>query len=184
MHWYLVFTKPRQEVVAKDNLERQGYRCYLPQWRVEKKTRGRQSASMLEPLFPRYLFIELDTGLTAPSWAPIRFTVGVTSLVRFGTQPAKAPPGLIDTLHEMEAQHARRAEEPFSRGDPVLIREGPFAGLQAVFQQQDADQRAIVLLEVMSRSVKIKLQTGALAKSGASSAVSGRSNASNHGPTR
>ena len=29
-HWYLIHTKPRQESVALENLERQGYQCYLP----------------------------------------------------------------------------------------------------------------------------------------------------------
>jgi transcriptional antiterminator RfaH len=145
MHWYLVFTKPRQEQVALENLERQGYRCYLPKWQVEKKKRGRRTvewASANEPLFPRYLFIELDTGPSGLSWGPIRSTTGVTSLVRFGLQPARAPTGLIDTLRALEAQHAQSAARPLEPGDLVSLREGPFAGLQAVYQCQDSNARA------------------------------------------
>ena len=167
MNWYLLFTKPRQEAVALVNLERQGYHCYLPQWQVEKR-RGRKVVPAVEPLFPRYLFVELDTGPSGLSWAPIRSTVGVSSLVRFGTQPAKAPEGLIDALREMEAAHARRASEPFAPGETVLVREGPFAGLQAIYQSRDADQRITVLLEVMSRPVKLKLEPGTLARSSTS----------------
>jgi transcriptional antiterminator RfaH len=163
MNWYLLFTKPRQEAVALVNLERRGYHCYMPQWQVEKK-RGRQVVPAVEPLFPCYLFVELDTGPSGLSWAPIRSTVGVSSLVRFGTQPAKAPEGLIDALREMEAAHARRASEPFAPGETVLVREGPFAGLQAIYQSRDADQRITVLLEVMSRSVELKLAPGTLAR--------------------
>lgn len=175
MHWYLVFTKPRQEQVALENLERQGYRCYLPQWQVEKKKqRGRSAAEwapVAEPLFPRYLFIELDTGPTGPSWGPIRSTTGVTSLVRFGLQPAKAPAGLIDTLRAMEAQHAQTAARPLEPGDLVSLREGPFAGLQAVFECQDSNARITLLLEVMSRPVRVQVEAGAVFRSAAATAA-------------
>ena len=64
MHWYLVHTKPRQEKCALDNLQRQGYQCYLPT-RPSEKLRQRLLTLADEPLFPRYLFIQLgmdDTG--------------------------------------------------------------------------------------------------------------------------
>ena len=56
MCWYLVHTKPRQGKCAQENLERQGYECYLP---VFPKEKLRQSSVVVanEPLFPRYLFI-------------------------------------------------------------------------------------------------------------------------------
>ena len=40
MHWYLVHTKPRQEGLALENLERQGYECYLPTLPSEKLRQG------------------------------------------------------------------------------------------------------------------------------------------------
>ena len=88
MHWYLVQTKPRQEQCALDNLQRQGYECYLPTLRAEKIRQG-AVAVVAEPLFPRYLFIRLSQENSAPSWAPIRSTKGVTRLVSFGVEPAK-----------------------------------------------------------------------------------------------
>jgi transcriptional antiterminator RfaH len=113
-------------------------------------------------LFPRYLFIELDTGPSGLSWGPIRSTTGVTSLVRFGLQPARAPTGLIDTLRALEAQHAQSAARPLEPGDLVSLREGPFAGLQAVYQCQDSNARITVLLEVMSRPVRVQVEAGAV----------------------
>ncbi len=83
MHWYLVHTKPRQEACALQNLERQGYDCYLPLLASEKLIKGAVT-KLAEPLFPRYLFIRLDTGDSAKSWSPIRSTRGVSKLVGFG----------------------------------------------------------------------------------------------------
>ena len=41
---------------------------------------------VVEPVFPRYLFVRLDFGVT--NLAPIRSTLGVSDLVRFGEQRA------------------------------------------------------------------------------------------------
>ena len=35
--WYLIYTKPRQEIVALENLERQGFNVYLPLYKKLKK---------------------------------------------------------------------------------------------------------------------------------------------------
>ena len=154
MNWYLVYTKPRLEKVALENLERQGYRCYLPMIRVEKVKRH-QLVDDAEPMFPRYLFVELDTSGQGLSWSPIRSTVGVSQLVRFGTHPAQVHPDLIQAIKNREAQAA--VQERLQPGDQVLIQDGPFAGLTAIFQEKDAQRRAIILLEILSRPVSMRI---------------------------
>jgi len=83
MHWYLVHTKPRQEKFALQNLEQQGYQCYLPTLLTEILRQGSLTVKN-EPLFPRYLFIRLGQGPATQSWAPIRSTKGVSRVVSFG----------------------------------------------------------------------------------------------------
>jgi transcriptional antiterminator RfaH len=61
-NWYLIHTKIRQERVALENLDRQGFECFLPTILAEKLRRGALQV-MKEPLFPRYLFIRLGTGV-------------------------------------------------------------------------------------------------------------------------
>ena len=39
-NWYLIHTKIRQERVALENIERQGFECFLPQINAEKLRRG------------------------------------------------------------------------------------------------------------------------------------------------
>ena len=68
-HWYLIHTKIRQERHALQNLERQGFECYLPCVQAEKLQCG-ALAVVDEPLFPRYLFIRLGSGLEGQNWAP------------------------------------------------------------------------------------------------------------------
>jgi transcriptional antiterminator RfaH len=154
MHWYLVHTKPRQEQLALDNLQRQKYDCYLPTLPVEKI---RQSSMVLveEPLFPRYLFIRLGLDFKSQSWAPIRSTTGVSRLVRFGMEPAKVDDGLIETLREQESAFKAQPKKRFSAGDRVVITQGPFAGIEGVFQMASGEQRVMVLIELMSKPVTL-----------------------------
>ena len=100
-NWYLIHTKIRQERVALENLERQGFECFLPLIRAEKLRRGALLV-VQEALFPRYLFIRLGTGLESQSWAPIRSTMGVSRLVTFGLIPAKIDDELIGALRSEE----------------------------------------------------------------------------------
>ena len=159
--WYVVHTKPRQEYKALLNLERQGYRCYLPRLTVEKIRRGKVS-QVVEAMFPRYLFIELDSSQKGKSWTPIRSTLGVHQLVHFGRQPARVDERLIEALRSRE--QARAPEVLFQPGDRVTVVRGPLAGLEAVYQMTDGEQRSMLLLEILNQLVHMPVDTALLRK--------------------
>lgn len=159
--WYLVHTKPRQEHIALTNLERQGYTCYLPQMRIERVRRGK-AALVTEPMFPRYLFIQLDSSDQGKSWAPVRSTLGVTALVRFGARAAQVDPALIALLRQRE--QAMPSTPMFQSGETVVITTGAFAGIEAIYQTADAEHRAIILLDILSKTVSMQIDVGELRK--------------------
>jgi transcriptional antiterminator RfaH len=161
--WYLIHTKPRQEAVALTNLSRQGFECYLPMLKVEK-IRQRKTALVAEAMFPRYLFIRLDTSDTAQSWSPIRSTLGVNQLVKFGGQPAKVDAQLIDLIRFREI--SRPSQPMFQPGDHVVVADGPFAGLEAIYKTTDAEHRSMILLEMLSKPVPMRIDTANLRKAG------------------
>ncbi len=161
--WYLVHTKPRQEDVALTNLERQGYECYLPQMRIER-IRRRKAEIATEPMFPRYLFIRLDSSDQGKSWSPIRSTLGVSQLVHFGARAAKVDDALVELLRQRE--QAMPLDPMFHSGDSVVIADGPFAGIEAIYQMADADRRAFILLEILSKPVSMQIDAGCLRKAG------------------
>ena len=61
--WYVMYTKPRQEAVALANLLRQNYTVFYPQARVLKRRAGKSSNTVVESLFPRYMFVNLEVGV-------------------------------------------------------------------------------------------------------------------------
>ena len=163
MHWYLVHTKPRQEKCALDNLHRQGYQCYLPMLSAER-LRQRVLSVIDEPLFPRYLFIRLDTGLSAKGWGPIRSTKGVSRLVSFGSEPAKIDDRLVHLLHSQENAHQTEPQRLFAKGERVMIVEGAFSGLEAMYQMADGEGRVMVLIEILSKPVAVRVAPASLRK--------------------
>lgn len=165
MDWYVVHTKPRQEQRALLNLERQGYQCYLPVLPVEK-IRQKKLVVNEEPLFPRYLFICLDSSMTGKSWGPIRSTLGVSRLVSFGQEPTRIDPALIETLRRHDEQLREEPDRLFDVGDSVVIKDGPFAGIQAVYQMADGESRAMVLIELLSKPTVMRIDVNSLRKAG------------------
>lgn len=163
MHWHLVHTKPRQEKCALENLERQGYQCYLPILPIEKLRQGVVTVDD-EPLFPRYLFIRLDHGNSAKSWAPVRSTKGVSRLVIFGTEAAKVDDYLIELLQQQQALVQTEPQRLFIPGEKVEIRDGPFAGLEGIYQMSDGERRVIVLIELLSRPVAVQMRPTSVRK--------------------
>lgn len=154
--WRLIYTKPVQESVAAENLVRQGYQTYLPMMRARKWRRGR-STSVIEPIFPRYLFISLSD--ESDNWAPIRSTKGVVKLVRFGDRAARVPDDLVQSLKEREDQSGCLEHmnlEPQS-GDRVRIWNGPMAGYEGIFQCKSGLERVMVLLELLTKCARVEL---------------------------
>ncbi len=160
-NWYLIYTKPRGERKAQENLERQGYFTYLPM-ALRSRRRNSKSIPVVEPFFPRYLFIALDT--ETENWAPIRSTLGVTSMVRFGQSPAKVPTDLIAFLLDREDKggHQVIPTKNFKPGERIRIREGPLTGYEGIFQTTNGMERVTILIKILEKEQKITLKPQSL----------------------
>lgn len=152
-NWYLVYCKPRQEIVARENLARQGFETYLPFIREIRRRRGKR-VTLVGPMFPRYLFVHLSS--RTDNWAPIRSTLGVVSLVRFGRSAARVPDDLIVLLQSRENAEGVQVLPPeeYKPGSRVRITQGGFAGYEGIFQAVSGRDRVTVLLDVLGRKAR------------------------------
>jgi transcriptional antiterminator RfaH len=160
LRWYLILTKPSAEAVAQSNLERQGYEVYLPRL-VEPLLCRHQRRERIVPLFPRYLFLRLMEG--SQPLAPVRSSVGVSGVVRFGCRYAIVPDETICRLRRradpMTGLHHLAKPAPLVSGTAVLIASGPFDGLEGIFQREDGAERAIVLLNLLGHDTPVRVPT-------------------------
>jgi transcriptional antiterminator RfaH len=157
--WYVVQTKPRQEFRAREHLQNQGFLCALPTLAVEKLRKGKVVLEN-EPLFTRYLFVELDA--EACNWGAIRSTRGVSSLVTFGGVPAKLPAGWMEEFQQRSAL----AKPLFQQGERVVLTDGAFRGVEGIYQMADGESRAVVLLTLLSKPTKGSFPLEAIRRAG------------------
>lgn len=147
--WYLLYCKRGQLLRAQQHLERQNVECLTLLITLEKMVRGKRT-QVSEPLFPNYLFIRFDPETIHTT--TISATRGVSHFVRFGNQPAQVPQEVVDTLSAAPMQEIVDPATPFP-GDSVVITDGAFEGLQAIFSEPDGEARSILLLNLLNKPV-------------------------------
>jgi len=149
MHWYLVASKPRQELRAGEHLDNQGIQNYCPTVKVEKIRRGKKHI-VTEALFTSYLFIHISSD--NPLWHKVRSTRGIRDWVRFGGEIAKLPNQLVEELIKNGTDPENEVViSCFERGAPVQILSGPFSGLKAIYDKPDGESRSMLLVEFLGQ---------------------------------
>ena len=157
MTWYALQHKPAQGDRALTHLQNQDIACFYPKITVEKIKAGKRSKK-LEALFPGYLFVNLEQ--TDPMWAKLRSTRGVIRVVGFANKPA---PISDDVIQHIKASLDSVAEQGgIKPGQAVQLNEGPFEGINAIFQAYDGEARAIVLINFMQKQQRVKVPVSAL----------------------
>lgn len=157
-NWFAVVTKPRQEQVALQNLQRQGFECFLPMAENPYQRRSKKHKQIIEPLFPRYLF--LNAIAESQNLAPVRSTRGVLSMVRFGTELAVIPDSIINAIkNRMEPATGLIRINPVAikAGDKVRVFDGPLAGISGIVTEKNSETRALILMELLGRPTKIEV---------------------------
>jgi transcriptional antiterminator RfaH len=146
--WYLVKTKPRNEIKVFTRLVEAGFEGLFP--RVRKKSRRKESPD-IGPLFPSYLFIRF----ALEQLRTVRYTRGVAKVISFGPEPQEVGDDIISAVRErMDEEGIVTLVRPpanWKPGDRIRIGEGPFAGLEAIFLEELPDRdRVVLLLEAVS----------------------------------
>ena len=155
--WYTIHTKPRQERTALEHLQRQGFACFLP-LAVNPYQRRSARTPRIEPLFPRYLF--LNAAPTEQSLGPVRSTRGVAGLVRFGQRLAEMPERAIRAIEsrcEPGTGLVRLDPVPVQPGDKVKVFDGPLAGLEGIFTERKAEGRALLLMKLLGAESTVEV---------------------------
>lgn len=163
--WYVIHTRPRQEARAEAHLQRQGFQFYLPRIKQQRMRRG-ERVDVVEPLFPRYLFIQLDLSQQQNVYT-IPSTRGVIGFVRFGERLPSVPASFIRGLRKAVDPQSGLLEvmdRGFSRGERLVIESGPLAGIMVTFQEARGEKRVMVLLEMLGRQHSVEVPRDVIAR--------------------
>ncbi|MGE5462786.1 MAG: transcription termination/antitermination protein NusG [Syntrophothermus sp.] len=163
--WYVVRSKPNKEEFLAGQLTAYGVEVFYPSIRV--KTVNPRSRK-IKAYFPSYLFVHVDLQLVSASnlhWMP-----GAVNLVSFDGEPAPVPDVLITAI-ERQVERINNSQksmlQDLKHGDKVKIQEGPFAGYEAIFDEQiPGRERVRVLLNYLqSRHIPVELREDQIERS-------------------
>lgn len=154
--WYIAKLKPGGLCRAETNLSRQGYRTFMPKRQISERRRGK-IRPVTRPLFPGYLFVQIDCD--KQHWRTINSTYGVARIVALdGTAPSQVPAGLMTGLFDRcEGDIWIPESQAFAAGTRVRLVAGPFANSLAQIAELPEADRVLVLLEMMGQSVRAQV---------------------------
>ena len=156
--WFAVRTKPKKEVVARDQLENQGFKVYLPLVNT-RVTHARKVSWQPRPFFAGYLFAHLSRD--EQRWTAIRSTVGVLAPVRFGDFYPPLPDEAIKMLQSSHDENGFVAisstpKSPFASEEAVRLHDSSFKGLEGIFIEMRGEDRAFILLDWMNKKIRVE----------------------------
>ena len=159
--WFVARVLAHQENRAQFNLDRLGFRSFLPRMRGTVR-HARRVRDTLNPLFPGYIFVIID--LSKHRWRSINGTFGVASLIMGAEQPMPVPPHVIEALvASCESRGVVRFDDSLEIGQKVRILSGPFAETLCSLAHLNDRGRVRVLLEIMGMEVAAHLDRSAIA---------------------
>jgi len=153
MRWYVIRTKANKEKEIEKRLSDLKLEVFLP-WLRSRRRVGTRFQWVLVPLFPSYLFCRLDV---VTSGKVVRYSPGVKDFLKFGNAIVEIGDSIIRELKERCPGGVARIEPvAIKPGDAVRIKEGPFAGLEAIFERKmKGSERVAVLLEFLGRQTRV-----------------------------
>lgn len=154
--WFVARLKPNGFVTAKLNLQKQGYRTFMPMRETEVR-HARKVKAVMRPFFPGYIFVSFDPEIA--QWRVINSTYGVSGLIMRGVNSPQ-----MASLDLMEPLLARCGEcdlvlpsEILAPGDVVKVINGPFKDIIATIESLSNSDRIAVLLDLMGRATRVEI---------------------------
>lgn len=152
--WLCIFTQPNRERLAFGKLSELGFKVYLPFRRKLVLRRGKR-VPMKAPLFPRYLFICADKE-NSNLFSAHRQT-GVTGLAGRSFSQSLISDSIIRAIKARESPdgYVGLQSTSIKRGQKVMILDGPFAAIDAIFSESKDELRSILLLSLLGKTHKV-----------------------------
>ena len=155
LEWFTLQTRYRFEKKVADQLHQKSLEAYLP-LRTEKHAWSDRQKSVSIPLFPGYLFVNLD-----PSQDGRRTVLQTAGLIRFVSFGGKAPAVARKQIEDLQLLLQKKVAfslYPFVHlGQRVRIRGGCLHGLEGVLMQHEKN-KLVISIEPIQRSLAIELQ--------------------------
>jgi transcription antitermination factor NusG len=151
--WFALQVRARWESSASLLLTGKGYQTLLPTYKTKKRWNGR-FREIQTPLFPGYVFCQFDS----QKRLPVLVTPGVIAVVSRGRVPLPVEDHEIASIQTIVTSGLRAEPHPYLEiGQRVRIESDSLAGLEGILVSFKGNQRIVVSVSLLRRSVALEI---------------------------
>lgn len=154
--WFALYTKPRSEFKASEQLSRIEVEHYLPTFTTVKQWSDRKK-KLTEPLIRGYIFIHVNEQQRLVS-------VEQPSIVRCifdGGHPAAIPEWQINNIRKLLVHQSDLiVHKGIVPGTKVKIKNGPFEGILGVVTGSEMEKSISISIDMLNRSIAARIPQG------------------------
>jgi transcriptional antiterminator RfaH len=146
--WYVLYTKPRSEDLAQDQLEEKDISVFLPKIRELRES--------IQPMFRNYIFARFSI---PEEYYDVKWARGVKRIVGSGDTPIPLDDSIVIFLKEQVNEDGLVQQQPSLKdGDKVRVKQGPLEGLWGIVHGGiDSKHRVKVLMDILHSGAKVEL---------------------------
>lgn len=160
--WYAVHTRSRFEQKVFDGIHSKSIEVFLPRIQVISRRKDRHK-KIFVPLLPGYVFV--NSLLEPAEYLNILKTAGVVRLIGFEGKPVPAKNDEINSLMILDGTDRSVQNTGYmSKGDRVMIMEGPLKGLVGFYIKAKGQGKVVVSVDLLNRSLEVDIEDWALEK--------------------
>jgi len=151
LNWFALLTKSNFEKTVYDSILKKKIQAFLP--KIRRKSIRKDRNLMIEyPLFPGYIFVR--SSFHPADQLSILKTTGAVRLLGNQTSPVPIPDIQVESLIILTNSNMdliTGSSITMKKGDPVMIIEGPLAGLRGEFIRHKGKGRVVIKIDLLGQ---------------------------------
>jgi transcription termination/antitermination protein NusG len=156
-HWFALLTRSNFEQIVFDQVTKKNITAFLP--KTKKTSRRRDRKRIIDvPLFPGYLFVR--SCFASAHQLSILKTLGAVRMLGNTDGPTPIPDIQIQSLKIMTSAGTDLITGSciqLKKGDPVMVLEGPMAGVRGEFFQHKGKGRVIIKITLLGQYAGVEM---------------------------
>jgi transcriptional antiterminator RfaH len=152
--WFALYTKPRFEKKASEDLHALGIENYLPTYKTIRQWSDRKKMVEL-PLFPSYCFVSIQP---SKYLEPLKAN-GVIKFVWFNNKPVPIPDKEIEAIKILCGSQLplELSSIDFAPGQKVIVSQGVLSGIEGEYVKNSGKKKILVRINSINHGVIVSI---------------------------
>lgn len=158
LNWFVLLTRSNFEQTVYTSIVNKNIKAFLP--KIKRKSKRKDRRIMIDvPLFPGYIFVKSTP--EAKDQLNILKTIGAVRLLGNQAGPVPVPEAQIEALKiltTVATDLITGSNICLKKGDPVVILEGPMAGIKGEFSRHKGKGRVAIKIDALGQYAGVEVK--------------------------